>query len=517
MGLKLKHFLRSSIIRLIATLLSFIVQFTWLWFISRWLKSYSTWVSLATNFFVAALVVHIYNKQNYSISLKVPWLILILVLPIVGITLYALSESNHLSHKIKANTEKIRARSVSIIPDDSSIIKAIEKQDKRVANQFRYLSQCEHFPAFFNTGSRFFGNTVECLSQQLKDLAAAKKFIFMEYHAVENARAFGQILEVLKDRIAAGVEVRLLFDDVGSIGYINRKFVTQMRSLGIQCKDFNPVSPIFSLFMNNRDHRKIMVIDGKVAFTGGYNLADEYFNYTHPYGQWKDCGIRIEGKAVNSFTEFFLEMWNSWKRGEMEDVSKYFIPASEYEEKPVQGFVQPYTDNPLYSAYIGENVYLNIIKWAQNYVYITTPYLILGDEMKRELTLAAMRGVDVRIITPGIPDKKIVFKMTRSFYGELIDGGVKIYEYAPGFIHAKQMLADGQLAAVGTVNMDFRSFHHNFENGVLMYNNGVMQDMEKDFDSLFEVCTDVTEKYHGKKHHSMSFTDRFLRLFCTLL
>ena len=532
MNLKVKQFLRSSIIRLIATFLSFGVQIIWLWAISRTLKSYSIWIGLASDFLVAALVIHVYNKQNYSVSLKVPWLILILVFPIVGITLYFLSENNHQSRRVKNNTAKIKAESVLRIPSDEKILEELKEQDKRVANQFYYLSKIEKFPAFANENSTFYANTVECLDQQLKDLAGAKKFIFMEYHAIEEAKAFSRMIPVLKDRISAGVEIRILYDDVGSIGYINHNFIKRMRALGIQCKDFNPLSPLFSLFMNNRDHRKIMVIDGKTGFTGGYNLADEYFNYTHPYGQWKDSGLRIEGKAINTFTELFLEMWNSQEKGTLEDVSKYFVldstsstdstdsadsSNSTHSQAADKGFIQPYADSPLDNSYVGENVYLNIIKWAESYVYITTPYLILGDEMKRELILAALRGVDVRIITPGIPDKKIVYKMTRSFYGELIDSGVKIFEYSPGFIHAKQVLADGKLATVGTVNMDFRSFHHNFENGVLMYNTNALKDIQNDFNDLFKICENVTEKYHNKKHHSMSFTDRFLRLFSTLL
>ena len=551
--LKLKQFLRSSIIRLAATFLSFGVQFFWLWTVSRWLKSYSVWISLASDFLAAALVIHVYNKQNYSVSLKVPWLILILVLPIVGITLYFLSENNHQSKRVKNNTSKIKAESVRHIKSDSNVLKTLENLDKRVANQFKYLSLVEKFPAFFNTGAKFYGNTVECLDCQLKDLATAQKFIFLEYHAIEEAKAFDRMLPVLKERLAAGAEIRILYDDVGSIGYINKKFIKRMNGIGIACRDFNPLSPLFSLFMNNRDHRKIMVIDGKIGFTGGYNLADEYFNYSHPYGQWKDSGLRIEGKAVNTFTELFLEMWNSQEKGRLEDVSKYFIEETDgpdkngefalnngngaknsgnsqlnekNEKSPAQteplpaktdGFIQPYADMPLDYLYVGENVYLNLIKWAKDFVWITTPYLILGDEMKRELILASFRGVDIRIVTPGVPDKKLVYKITRSFYGELIDSGIKIYEYTPGFIHSKQMIADGKLATVGTVNMDFRSFHHNFENGVLMYNTSAISDIQKDFESLFKISADVTEKYHNKKHHSMSFTDRVLRLFSTLL
>ncbi|WP_147614994.1 cardiolipin synthase [Treponema pectinovorum] len=511
----LKRFSRGGIFRLVVTFISFGIQIFWLWSLSHRLEQYSTLIAVSTDILVAMLIIHVYNKQNYSISLKVPWIILILVFPIIGISLYFLSENNHQSKKVRLNTLKTKREVKRFFQSDSSVINEIEKLDKRVANQFFYLSKNEHFPAFINTYAKFYGNTTECFLEQLKALRLAKKFIFIEYHAIEDAKAFSQMLKILEQKVKDAVEVRILYDDVGSIGFINRKFTEKMAALNIRCKDFNSVSPLISLFMNNRDHRKMMIIDEKVAFTGGYNIADEYFNYTSPYGHWKDSGLKIRGTAVNTFTQLFLEMWNSSEK-KIENLSSYF-ENSKYKNSSSDGFIQPYADTPLDNSYTGENVYLNIIKWAENYVYITTPYLILGDEMKRELFLAALRGVDVRIVTPGIPDKKLIYKLTRSFYSELIAAGIKIFEYSPGFIHSKQMLADDSLAAVGTINMDFRSFHHNFENGVLMYKTGAISSIKDDFDSIFKVSADVSEKYKKRKKHFMSFSDRVLRLFSTLL
>jgi cardiolipin synthetase len=272
--------------------------------------------------------------------------------------------------------------------------------------------------------------------------------------------------------------------------------------------------PFLNIFMNNRDHRKITVIDGKVGFTGGYNLAEEYFNRTHPYGYWKDTGIMLTGDAVRNLTVMFLEMWNAVRKTDM-DYDKY-LPKVEYTAKE-QGFVQPYADSPLDHETTGENVYMNLIKNAKHEIFFTTPYLIITDEMSRELRMAARRGVDVRIVTPGIPDKKMVYQMTRSYYSELARNGVRIYEYTPGFIHAKQCVCDGESATVGTINMDYRSLYLHFENGVLMYHYDAVAEIRKDFEDIFAASTEVTEKYNGRKSVPARMGRGVLRLFSPLV
>ena len=277
---------------------------------------------------------------------------------------------------------------------------------------------------------------------------------------------------------------------------------------------FNPVTPFFNIFMNNRDHRKITVVDNRVGFTGGYNLADEYFNLVQPYGYWKDTGVKMTGDAVKNLTAMFLEMWNAMKHTDM-DYSSFFR-ANEYVAAG-KGFVQPYADTPLDSEYVGENVYLNMIKYAKRYVYIATPYLIISDEMRRELGLAAKRGVDVRIITPGIPDKKMIYQMTRSYYSGLTGEGVRIYEYTPGFLHAKQVICDGELATVGTINFDFRSLYHHFENGVLFYACDCLRDIHEDFIEIMKVSREVTEEYRSGMKKHLLLGQAILRLFAPLL
>ena len=323
-----------------------------------------------------------------------------------------------------------------------------------------------------------------------------------------------EILNVLKDRAAHGVEVRIFYDDVGSIGFINHDFRKRMEENDIACRVFNPIIPVLSVFMNNRDHRKITVIDGKVGFTGGYNLANEYFNITHPYGHWKDTGIRLEGDAVKSLTVMFLEMWNAVKKTD-QDYQKY-LPETDYQAKQ-DGFIQPYADSPLDDEHVGESVYMNLIAHAKKEIYFTTPYLIITDEMNRALGLAAKRGGDVRIITPGIPDKKLIYKVTRSYYAGLVRQGVRIYEYTPGFIHAKQCVCDGEAATCGTINMDYRSLYLHFENGAFLYNCDAVKEMRKDFEHIFAESTEVTEKYKSGRSAVLRGTQCLLRLFAPLM
>ena len=311
--------------------------------------------------------------------------------------------------------------------------------------------------------------------------------------------------------------MRVFYDDLGSIGFINGDFIKRLEADGIHCRVFNPMLPIVNIFFNNRDHRKITVVDGIIGFTGGYNIANEYFNITHPFGHWKDTGIRLEGDAVRSMTVMFLEMWNAVKDSDIDDTSfDRFLHPIEYTAKE-HCYVQPYADNPIDDEQVGENVYMNIINNAQDYVYFMTPYLIITDEMNHALGLAAKRGVDVRIITPGIPDKMIVYGCTRSYYANLVRHGVRIFEYAPGFLHAKQCVSDGKVATCGTINLDYRSLYHHFEDGCLLYDCDAVWDIKRDFDHTFRQCREMTEKYRTGRPVRTRIWNVVLRLIAPLL
>lgn len=503
---------KNSVGRVALAALAIIAQVVWLVYLIVKLNKYSTVISLCSSLIALLLVLKIYSKRTNS-AFKTLWIILILVFPVVGISFYFLFGNKHATAYIRRKFSALHCALFSGLCDDGGVLEELSRRDYYTANQFRYLSDRESFPVYNGTAVRFFSQAADGFEAQLCDIARAKEYIFMEYHAVEDMESFSRLFELLAQKAADGVEVRLLYDDVGSIGFVNFGFVKKMRQSGISCKVFNPVLPVLQIFMNNRDHRKITVIDGKVAFTGGYNLADEYFNITHPYGRWKDTGLRLEGNAVDSLLAMFLEMWNCTEK-HVEHFKKYFRSHTCHVQ---DGFVQPYADSPLDNSCVGENVYLNLIKSAAHYIYITTPYLIISDEMNRELTLAAQRGVDVRIITPGIPDKKLIYRVTRSYYPALAGAGVRIFEYTPGFMHAKQMLTDGKTAAVGTINLDYRSLYHHFENGVLMHGCQAVNDILRDFEDTFAQCREVTEKYSQDRFAVTRGIDCILRLAAPLL
>ena len=504
---------KNSVGRLVFVALAVIIQAAWIIFMVMKLQKYSVLISTLLSIVALLVVLRIYGKHTNS-AFKMPWIMLILVFPLMGLTLYVLMGNSGVTRGKRKLFEQIDAELDPKLHQDMDIIKKMEQEDFAVANQSRYIWNCGTYPVYQNTDVEFFPDATPGLEAQLKELEKAEKFIFMEYHAIEDTTSFHRILNVLKKKVKQGVEVRLLYDDIGSVGFITKDFIKRMEQDGIQCRVFNPLVPVLSVFMNHRDHRKITVIDGKTGFTGGYNLADEYFNVTHPYGQWKDTGLQLKGDAVRSFTVMFMEMWNAVRRSDA-DYDRY-LPKVEYRAAET-GYVQPYADSPLDNEAVGESVYMNIIKQAKHYVYFTTPYLIISDEMNRELGLAAKRGVDVRIITPGIPDKKMVFQVTRSHYASLVAQGIRIYEYTPGFIHAKQCVADDETATCGTINLDWRSLYLHFENGVWMHNCSCIKDIKKDFDETFPICEEVTEKYRSKRSAALRIGQCLLRLISPLL
>jgi len=476
------------------------------------LNRYSTTISLFSTVVAFVLTLWIYRKPTNA-AFKMTWIIFILAFPVFGICIYGLFGHKDAIKKVRIKFNAIHRELMGHLHQKQEVMEKLEEQGFEYANQFRYLLSQEKYPVYGGTDVEFYGDASDGFKEQLLALEDARDFIFLDYHAIEDAEAFGKMKDILAKKAADGVEVRILYDDVGSIGFITPEFIKRMEALGIACKAFNPVMPVMQIFMNNRDHRKIMVIDGKIGFTGGYNLADEYFNITHPYGCWRDTGLKLTGDAVNSLTVMFLEMWNLTEKSQ----EKYEPYLKEQEYSPKENcFVQPYADSPMQEA-VGENVYLNMIKQARHYFYASTPYLIISDEMMRELSMAAERGVDVRIITPGIPDKKIIYRMTRSYYAGLVRHGVRIYEFTPGFNHAKEAIADKKMAAVGTINFDYRSLYHHFENSVLMYGCEAISHIEQDFLDTLEKCTEVTEQYKRARFSAKVITDSLLRLLAPLM
>lgn len=502
--------------RLIFTAVSILLEIVFLLFLFTKVSEYATIIDWVTRIVAIFLVLGLYSMDKTS-SMKMPWIILMLAFPILGVSLYLLVGLNGSTKKMRVRYEEIDKKLLPYLPDNRQILEWMKKENPQAGAIASYLTNYSCYPVYQNTDVTYYDEAIKGLDAQLEDLSKAEKFIFMEYHAIEDEEAWQRIQTVLEDRVKAGVEVRIFYDDMGSIWFVNMDFATKLKSLGIKCRVFNPILPGLNMFLNNRDHRKITVIDGKVAYTGGYNLANEYFNITHPYGIWKDTGIRMEGDAVKSMTVAFLEMWNAAGNVKSKELvpEKYVIDYA-YRAKQ-RGYIQPYADSPLDGEQVGEEVYISMANKAEKYCWFITPYLIITDEMTHALTLAAKRGVDVRIITPGIPDKKMVYSVTRSFYHNLVKHGVRIYEWTPGFCHAKMSVADDKMATCGTINLDYRSLYHHFENGCFLADCDAVLEIRDDLIRTMGESREVTEQYKEGRSAGLRLGQLILRLFAELL
>lgn len=470
-------------------------------------------ISLVLNLISIGVVVYLICKSN-SPEVKLAWIVPIMLFPIFGGIFYLVFGHVILPGKLRRNLQKSQEMLVSNLPVDERILTHLEEESPSVGNQSRYLAAYAGAPVWEHTATDYFPDGTLYWEQLLADLEQAEKFIFLEYFILGEGIMWNKILEILERKAAQGVEVRLIYDDVGSVFVLPKHYDQVLERKGIQCVAFNKLIPLITIILNNRDHRKIVVIDGKIGYTGGINLADEYINRKTLYGYWKDAGVRLEGEAVFSLTVMFLQMWNISRDTDVD------YKAYKYrQEIPLQaaGYVQPYGDMPFDDETVGENVYLNMIYYANKYIYVFTPYLVIGQEMNTALKLAAKRGVDVRIVTPGIPDKKSVYWLTQSGYQNLIEAGVKIFQYTPGFIHSKCVLCDDETAVVGTINFDYRSFYHHFECGVFMYRADAIAKLRKDMEETFVVSEQITLAWCRKKLLRLNVVGPLLKLFSPLL
>lgn len=421
-------------------------------------------------------------------SYKIAWIIPIMLFPVFGWFLYLLFGGNRLSKRARKKMRSLGEIQEKELRGECCADAFALKAGEDAGNMARYLERAACCPVYGNTETTYFPQGEAQFESILQELKKAERYIFLEFFIIEPGLMWDPILEILEEKAAAGVEVRVLYDDIGCVFTLPRDYARTLEAKGIKCRVFNRFRPVLSVRMNNRDHRKILVVDGKIAYTGGTNLADEYINAKERFGHWKDTAILLRGDAVWSLTVMFLNMWNG-STGTEEDFEQ-FRPA------PVatsgKGYVQPYGDSPMDDEPVGETVYLNLINKAKNYVYLTTPYLIVDHATTMALTCAAKAGVDVRIITPHIPDKKMIFEVTRAHYLPLLEAGVQIYEYTPGFIHAKIFAADDRFGTVGTVNMDYRSMFLHFENGVMLYDTPSVLDIKMDFLATQSVSQKVT-------------------------
>ena len=430
------------------------------------------------------LVLRIINSE-INPSYKIALIITILIIPVFG-TLFYLILSNKNNRKLNKKLQDLNNDFEKYLPQDDNVIENIKKDNLDMYNQVNCLKNIGKFPIYNNTSVEYLKIGEDYYNKLIEELKKAEKYIFLEYFIIECGYMWDSILEILKEKVKQGVDVRIIYDDMGCIITLPNKYYKTLRKYGIKCCSFNKFIPILNFKLNSRDHRKIVVIDGLVGFTGGINLADEYINKKVRCGHWKDNGIMLKGEAVWSLAIIFLTTWNQINN----EKTNYNVYKPNY-EKMDEGYVQPYNDTPLDNEPIGQTVYLNLINKAKKSIYIMTPYLIIDNELETSLKNAAKSGIDVRIIVPGIPDKKTVNELTKAYYNNLIENGVKIYEYTDGFVHAKTFLVDNAAATVGTINLDYRSLYLHFECGVLMYKTNCLKDIENDFDETLKKCKQI--------------------------
>lgn len=511
---KLHKFLRFISSRFFITVLLIVLQTWWIAALFLNIFGHSELFSTLFKLFSVAVVLYIISKVDVP-GYKIGWIILILLFPLFGGLLFLLLGENRPAKYLRKRLEAGSENHDLYMAQDAETLDALRERLPRVACCAFYVSQYGHYPVLDDSSVKYYSFGEYQYADMLEELKSAKKFIFLEYFILEEGEMWNTIFDILAEKAAAGVDVRLIYDDFGCLTHIPANYSRKLEKRGVKCLVFNPFIPIVSAVMNNRDHRKIMVIDGKTAFTGGINLSDEYINRRVRFGKWKDSGVMVKGKAVWSFTVMFLELWNAYMT-EREDFTDFLCGEN---PPPSHGFVQPFSDSPLDGETVSSNVYLDILAQAKDYVYIFTPYLAISDEMSIALMAAAKRGVDVRMVLPGIPDKPLTYQLSRSYYGPLLKAGVRIYEYTPGFIHAKSYVSDDEIAVVGTINMDYRSLYLHFECGVVMYGCPAVHDLRRDAEETFAVSREV---HAGERHKSEfgalmgAFFDSILRLFAPL-
>ncbi len=519
---KLVRTIKRIFNRTVICVLGVIIQLSylvWLFWSFGTAFSYSYWIFETAAILIAFIIINSDKHPSYKIS----WILLILTVPIVGVMLYVCFGNGNSGEKLRQRMNQFNEEEHLLLPQKKEVIERLENSGdvelKEVAKQANYLYNFGGYPVYSNSNITYFESGEAKFEAICRELEKAERFIFLEYFIIQEGVMWNTILDILERKVKDGVDVRMVYDDIGCLRTLPYQYYDQMEKRGIKCRSFNKFHPFWVARMNNRDHRKILVIDGHTAFNGGVNLADEYINVIKKHGDyWKDSAVMIKGEAVWSFTMMFLTMWNYITNTKPQSYDLYMPQEHDIlDNANAHGLVIPYTDSPLDKESVGENTYISIINNATDYVYITTPYLIITNEIESALTLAAKSGVDVRIITPHVPDKWYVHAVTRSYYKNLTKGKVRIFEYNPGFIHAKNFVSDDKTAVVGTINLDYRSLYLHFECGTYMYKTDCILDVKEDFLKTLESCREITYDDCLKVNPFRRLGRSILRLFAPLM
>lgn len=494
-------------------LLGFLAQLALLVIGYYLLSSYSFWFYGLFVLISAVVLLNIYSSRGNP-DMKLAWMFPIAIFPIFGSIFYVTIISQPRSKVIYSKLQGLAKYTRQHVDFDKDVWNRLWAENPQMGQLSHYLWNCDCSPVYENTQVKYYPLGDDQFPDLVEALKRAEKYIFMEFFIVSEGRVWNTVLEILKEKVKQGVEVRFMYDGTCALWYLPRHYPQQLEKEGIKCKMFSPVKILFSPHFNNRDHRKVVVVDGKVAFTGGINLADEYINEKKRFGHWKDVGIMFTGDAVERYTYMFLEMWNVSEKKE-DSYSLYERPKGILAEK--DGYVIPYSVCPLGPERVGERVYLDVINTAHTYVHIMTPYLIPDHQMLTALTYAAKRGVEVVIIMPHVPDKKYAFMLAKTYYNQLLEAGVRICEYEPGFVHAKVFVSDGEKAVVGTVNLDYRSLYHHFECGVVLYKNTQIAEVERDVRETLKKSLEMTVDDYKRLKLRDRLLGRIMRIIAPMM
>ena len=476
-----------------------------------WLKEYIPHFTVAIGVFTIVMVIYLFNSPMDPAG-KLTWMFLISVVPISGAFLLLFTQANAGQRLVRKRAALMVEETRHALAQPPVVLPRLEKDGSGTDDLNRYLNRSGCFPVYADTESRYFPGGEEMLDAILAELEKAERYIFLEFFILQEGYMWGKVLEILTRKVREGVDVRVMYDGMCEMKQLPFGYAKLLRGYGIRAKAFSPIRPVVSSHYNYRDHRKILVIDGTTAFTGGVNLSDEYINRVELFGRWKDAGLMVRGGAARSFSLMFQQMWNIDEKEPTWILEKEDAPA----EHP-SGYVMPFADSPLDSDKVGESVYMDILYRATDYVHIMTPYLILDGELETALRYAAQRGVDVKLILPGIPDKKLAYALAKSHYRSLLEAGVKIYEFTPGFVHAKVFTSDDQKAVVGTINLDYRSLYHHFECAAYLYRTDSVRDAEADFQNTLVQCRAVTEESIRHEKPFYKVTGRLMKFVAPLM
>ncbi len=487
------------------------LQVLWHVLLVKWLAPYAPLIVSLVSVAAVFMVLFIVIKRDES-TYKLLWLLIILTMPLVGALLYLFFGNKRTAKPLKKRLQGVES---SGDPHPLPVGETPFAGEKRMEQTIRWLERKTGYPLCKARPVRYYPLGDDMFPDMLRDMKSAKRSIYIEYFIIEPGQMWDAMMEVLEDKLRQGVDVRVMYDDLGSISSFNFSNARELTQKGIPCVPFNPLLALKGT-ANYRDHRKMLIVDNEIAYSGGINLSDRYINLEHPYGHWKDTGFRLTGEGVHSFTHMFLTFWNAFalKKGEGGTPMPTLQDSAEA-PRETDGYVLSYYDSPLEHDATSNQLFIDLLSQSTDYAWFFTPYLMLGDDLMAAMLAAARRGVDVRIIMPGIPDKKLIFRMSRSFYQVLLNGGVKIYEYTPGFVHAKSFVSDDKVATIGTVNLDYRSLFLHFENNSLFYRAGIVEKIKEDFLATQALCSEV-QPYDKRRYSRRWAVDGLLRIFAPL-